>query len=169
MKRLITILMSALLISLGIPSLSSAVGSKLIEGDILKIDGEFYTVHDKSGHEVRLHVDKTTRLEGGAFKAGDKVEVHATDKGHARSIVHLTAAGKLTTAGSKIIEGDILKIDGEFYTVHDMAGHEVRLHVDKTTHVEGGAFKAGDKVEAYATDKGHVRYLYHLTQMQPVP
>jgi len=169
MKRLITLLMSALLISIGIPSLSSAAGSKLIEGDVLKIDGDYYTVHDKSGHDVRLHVDKTTHLEGGTFKAGDKVEIHATDKGHARSIVHLTAAGKLETAGSKIVEGDILNINGEFYTVHDMAGHEVRLHVDKNTHVEGSAFKVGDKVEAYVTDKGHTRYLYHLAQMTPTP
>ena len=56
-------------------------------------------------------------------------------------------------AGSKIVEGDVLKIEGEFYTVHDTAGHEVRLHVDKTTHLEG-AFKAGDKVEAHVTDTG---------------
>lgn len=168
MKRLITFIMFVLLVSIGIPLLCSAAGSKLIEGDVLKIDGEYYTVHDKSGHDVRLHVDKTTHLEGGAFKAGDKVEVHATDKGHARSIVHLTAAGKLETSGSKIVEGDILNINGEFYTVHDMAGHEVRLHVDKTSHVEG-TFKTGDKVEAYVTDKGHARYLYPLAQMTPAP
>ena len=30
--------------------------------------------------------------------------------------------------------------------------HEVRIHVDKTTHLEGG-FKTGDKVEAYVTEK----------------
>jgi hypothetical protein len=45
----------------------------------------------------------------------------------------------------------------EFYTVHDTAGHEVRLHVDKTRHLEG-PFKAGDKVEAYVTHKGHTRF-----------
>jgi ribosomal protein S1 len=72
-------------------------------------------------------------------------------------------------AGSKLVEGNILRIEGEFYTVHDTAGHEVRLHVDKTTHLEGGAFKAGDKVEAYVTDKGHARYMYHITHMQPAP
>jgi ribosomal protein S1 len=69
-------------------------------------------------------------------------------------------------AGSKIVEGDVLKIEGEFYTVHDTAGHEVRLHVDKTTHLEG-AFKVGDKVEAYVTDKGHVRSLYHIKHLEP--
>jgi len=167
MKRLTVLFGFALIASIGIATVSYAAGSKLVEGDVLKIEGEFYTVHDTAGHEVRLHVDKTTHLEGGVFKAGDKIEAHVTDKGHARSIIHLTAGGEMTTPGSRIIEGDVLKIEGEFYTVHDIAGHEVRLHVDKATHLEGGAFKVGDKVEAYATDKGHVRSLYHITQMQP--
>ena len=70
-------------------------------------------------------------------------------------------------AGSKLVEGDILKIEGEYYTVHDTAGHEVRLHVNKTTHLEGGAFRVGDKVEAYVTDKGHARSMYHIKQLQP--
>jgi ribosomal protein S1 len=70
-------------------------------------------------------------------------------------------------AGSKIVEGNVLKIEGEFYTVHDTAGHEVRLHVDKATQLEG-TFKAGDKVEAYVTDKGHARSLYHIKHIEPL-
>ncbi|MGA6828884.1 hypothetical protein ACO9S2_14900 [Nitrospira sp. NS4] len=166
MKWLTALFGLTLISCIGIATFSYAAGSKLVEGDVLKIEGEFYTVHDTAGHEVRLHVDKTTHLEGGPFKAGDKVEAHVTDKGHARSMIHLTAAGKMATPGSKIVEGDVLKIEGEFYTVHDTAGHEVRLHVDKTTHLEG-TFKAGDKVEAYVTDKGHARSLYHITSLHP--
>jgi hypothetical protein len=45
----------------------------------------------------------------------------------------------------------------------------VRLHVNKTTHLEGGAFKVGDKVEVYATDKGHARAIYHIKEFTPVP
>jgi hypothetical protein len=45
-------------------------------------------VHDTAGHEVRLYVDKTTKLDG-AFKTGDKVEVQVTDKGHALSMKHV--------------------------------------------------------------------------------
>jgi hypothetical protein len=66
-----------------------AQGGKTINGDLLKIDGDYYVVHDMTGHEVRLHVDKNTKLEGGAFKAGDKVEVQATEKDHAVSIKHV--------------------------------------------------------------------------------
>jgi hypothetical protein len=46
-------------------------------------------VHDTSGHEVRLHVDKTSKQDGMPFIAGDKVEVQATDKNHALSIRHV--------------------------------------------------------------------------------
>jgi len=168
MKRFIALFGFTLISSIGIATLSYAVGSRIVEGDVLKIEGEFYTVHDMAGHEVRLHVDKTTHLEGDTFKAGDKVEAHVTDQGHARSIIHLTAAGKMATSGSKIVEGDVLKIEGEFYTVHDTAGHEVRLHVDKATHLEG-TFKVGDKVEAYVTGNGHARSMYHIKQLQPAP
>ncbi|WP_455378108.1 hypothetical protein [Petrachloros mirabilis] len=166
MKKFIAQLMFTLVGCIGIASLSYAASSKLVEGDILKIEGEIYTVHDKSGHDVRLHVDKTTHLEGGIFKTGDTVEAHVTDKGHARSLIHLSTAGKMESPGSKILEGDILKIEGEYYTVHDRAGHEVRLHVGKKTRMDG-TFQVGDKVEAYATDKGHVRAMYHIAEFQP--
>lgn len=89
MKTRIALLTLVLIGSIGIATIVYAVGSKLVEGDALKIEGEWYTVHDTAGHEVHLHVDKTTHLEG-AFKAGDKVEAHVTDEGHVRSMYHLT-------------------------------------------------------------------------------
>ena len=73
------------------PGDMSAPGSQAIKGDLLKIDGEFYVVKDASGKEVRLHVDKTSKLEG-TFKAGDKIEAQASDKGHALSIKPAGAA-----------------------------------------------------------------------------
>jgi hypothetical protein len=76
MKKLIGLFVFAMALSAGMVTLSYAAGdmaepgSKTINGDLLKIEGEFYTVHDKSGHEVRLHVDKTTKLDGMPFIAG---------------------------------------------------------------------------------------------------
>ncbi|MBK5280858.1 MAG: hypothetical protein JJE16_02080 [Nitrospiraceae bacterium] len=89
MRRLFALLLVILLSSLGVATLSYTAGSTLVEGDVLKIEGEFYTEHDTAGHEVRLHVDKTTQVEG-AFKAGDKIEAYVTENGHARSLYHLT-------------------------------------------------------------------------------
>ena len=97
MKRLIGLLAFAAILSIGIASLTyaaepmaspgemAAPGSQAIKGDLLKIDGEFYVVKEASGKEVRLHVDKTSKLEG-SFKAGDKIEAQASPQGHALSI-----------------------------------------------------------------------------------
>jgi hypothetical protein len=91
MKRLIGLLAFAAIISVGMTPQTyaaeptAAPGSEAIKGDLLRIDGEFYVVKEASGKEVRLHVDGTSKLEG-TFKAGDKIEALASDKGHALSI-----------------------------------------------------------------------------------
>jgi hypothetical protein len=91
MKKLMLPFMFAMVLGIGMASFSYAAGdmaepsSQTVKGDLLKIDGEFYVVKDTAGKEVRLHVDKTSQLDG-TFKAGDKIEAQATDKGHASSI-----------------------------------------------------------------------------------
>jgi hypothetical protein len=94
MKKLIGLFMFAMALSAGMvtPSYAAddmaAPGSQTaVKGDLLKIDGEFYVVKDMAGKEIRLHVDKTSKLEG-AFKAGDKIEAQASEKNHALSIKH---------------------------------------------------------------------------------
>jgi hypothetical protein len=71
------------------------------------------------------------------------------------------AAGDMAAPSTQTVNGDLLKIDGEFYVVKDMAGKEIRLHVDKTTAVDG-AIKVGDKVEAQATEKNHAASIKHV-------
>lgn len=74
MKKRLTLCLFALITGFAMAPLSHAGDSKLIEGNVLKIEGEFYIMHDTAGHEVRLHVDTTTHLEGGAFRVGDKLD-----------------------------------------------------------------------------------------------
>ena len=92
MKRSISVL--AILVALGMISVSyaadpmgksSASAAQTVKGEILKVEGENYTIKDASGKEVRLHVDKTTKTHG-SLKVGDKVEAEATLEGHATSI-----------------------------------------------------------------------------------
>jgi exosome complex RNA-binding protein Csl4 len=133
-------------------------GVQTVQGDVLKIEGDSYVVKDMGGKEIRLHVDKTTELEG-SFKAGDKIEAQVTEKGHALSITKpLVADAQIP--GPQTVKGDVLKMEGEFYTVKDMAGKEIRLHVDKNTELEG-SFKAGDQIEARATEKDHALSIKH--------
>ena len=94
MKKLISPFILAVVIGIGMASYSYAAGdmaapnTQTVNGDLLKIDGEFYVVKDMAGKEIRLHVDKTTAVDG-AIKVGDKVEAQATEKNHAASIKHV--------------------------------------------------------------------------------
>ena len=94
MKKLILPFMFAMILGVAMVTLSYAAGdmaapdSQTVKGDLLKIDGEFYVVKDMAGKEIRLHIDKTSKLDG-AFKSGDKVEAQATEKEHAMSIKHV--------------------------------------------------------------------------------
>ena len=94
MKKLIVPFMFAMILGVGMASLSfaaddmAAPGTQTVKGDLLKIDGEYYVVKDTAGKEVRLHVDKTSQLDG-TFKAGAKIEAQATEKNHAGSIKHV--------------------------------------------------------------------------------
>ena len=94
MKKLIGLFIFAVIIGVGMASYSYAAGemaapsSQTVKGDLLKIDGEFYVVKEMPGKEIRLHVDKTTALDG-SINVGEKVEAQATEKNHAVSIGHL--------------------------------------------------------------------------------
>jgi len=53
----------------------------LIQGELMSMEGEFYTIQDLEGKQVRLHVDKNTKLDCGSdskgtcnFAIGDKIE-----------------------------------------------------------------------------------------------
>ncbi len=63
----------------------SATPAQIVKGDVLDMDGEFYMVKDISGHEMRLHVSKDTKMED-RIKVGDKIEAQVTSEGHAKSI-----------------------------------------------------------------------------------
>ena len=96
MKLIGTLVVTAAL-NLGIASLGygaesvptdspkAAASELIIKGDVLVIEGEFYTVRDTTGHQVRLHVNNDTKLDG-RFKVGDKIEARVTSEGHAMSI-----------------------------------------------------------------------------------
>jgi hypothetical protein len=94
MKKLIGLFVCAMAIGVGTASLSYAADgmaaqvNQTISGDLLKIEEEFYVVKEMSGKEIRLHVDKTTTLDG-SINVGEKVEAQATEKNHAVSIRHV--------------------------------------------------------------------------------
>jgi translation initiation factor IF-1 len=60
-------------------------GSRVVKGSVLDQEGDYYVVKEMSGHEVRVHVSKETKMED-RIKVGDKVEAQVTADGHAQSI-----------------------------------------------------------------------------------
>ncbi len=57
-----------------------------VDGTLLKIEGEFYVIKDRTGREVRLHVNNSTMLLGGKKQAGDMIRAEVTEDGHAIAI-----------------------------------------------------------------------------------
>jgi len=64
---------------------SSAKGSKMINGELFRVESGNYFVKVKDGKEVRLHTDKTTQMSG-EVKKGDRIEAKVNDQNHALSI-----------------------------------------------------------------------------------
>jgi hypothetical protein len=66
------------------PPLPAPPAQQTIKGDILNIEGEHLVIKDMSGHEIRLRVDKDTKME--RVKVGDKIIAMVAADGHAESI-----------------------------------------------------------------------------------
>lgn len=91
----------------------------------------------------------------GTFVAAAALSFGLASPGHGTESVPIDSPGKAPTP-ELTVKGDVLMIEGEFYTVRDSTGHQVRLHVNKETKSDG-RFKVGDKIEAMATPEGHAR------------
>ena len=55
--------------------------------------------------------------------------------------------------GFRIVQGEVLKMEGNTYLVRDETGKEVRLTVTKDSHVET-AFEVGDRIVAQVSEQG---------------
>lgn len=65
---------------------ASENAARVLQGKLVKIEGEYYVVQDASGKEVRVHVGKDTVLDG-RIKAGDKIDAQVSADGHAATLL----------------------------------------------------------------------------------
>jgi hypothetical protein len=67
----------------------------LVKGEVSKIDGDTYSVKDKTGKEVKFSLEKDmkARLER-PLKVGDQIEAQLTPEGYAKSINLVAGADK---------------------------------------------------------------------------
>ena len=55
-----------------------------VKGTLMKMDGEFYQIRNTDGELVKVHVDKSTKLD--KVVEGDMVKAYVTDKGHVTTL-----------------------------------------------------------------------------------
>jgi hypothetical protein len=59
------------------------------------------------------------------------------------------------TQGFRIVQGEVLKMEGNTYLVRDETGQEIRLTINKDSKVDK-AFEVGDRIVAQVSDQGIV-------------
>ena len=61
---------------------------KVVKGEVVRIDGDNYSVREDSGNVVKMHVDDTTQTRSNVkAKPGDHVIAKVNAKGHAISFL----------------------------------------------------------------------------------
>jgi hypothetical protein len=64
-----------------------SIKARIVEGTVLRIEGDHYIVKDADSVEVRFQVTKDTKMQGQrSFKVGDHIEARVFPDGHAASI-----------------------------------------------------------------------------------
>ena len=66
------------------PSIGERITKDAIKGTVMKMEGEFYQIKNTDGELVRVHVDKSTKLD--KVVEGDMVKAYVTDKGHVTTL-----------------------------------------------------------------------------------
>ena len=66
------------------PSIGERITKDAVKGTLMKIDGEFYQIRNTDGDLVKVHVDKSTKLD--KVVEGDMVKAYVTDKGHVTTL-----------------------------------------------------------------------------------
>jgi uncharacterized protein YdeI (BOF family) len=76
----------------------SGTPSPVIEGEVLKVDREYYMVKDLSGKEVKIQLDERTNVTGSP-KVGDNIIAQMEPQGYAYSIKRATGSSMDSVAG----------------------------------------------------------------------
>jgi regulator of extracellular matrix RemA (YlzA/DUF370 family) len=100
-------------------------------------------IKDLSGKEVRLNVDRSTRLDGN-ITAGDRIVALTNPMGAPGAYV--TNMYILGSPG--VIQGEIVRIDGNGYVIRDLTDREIRVETNAAT-VRNGNAAVGDRIIAY--------------------
>lgn len=66
------------------PTMKERITKDTVKGTLMKTEGEYYWIKDNDGKEVKIHVDKSTKMD--KVVPGDMVKAYITDKGHTTTL-----------------------------------------------------------------------------------
>ncbi|HMU56204.1 MAG TPA: hypothetical protein PKA61_14440 [Nitrospira sp.] len=66
------------------PTIKERITKDTIKGTLLKMDGEYFTIRENDGTVIRIHVDRSTKMDKVAV--GDQVKAYITDEGHTTTL-----------------------------------------------------------------------------------
>jgi hypothetical protein len=141
------------------PSANASPRFQTVEGIVQQQDGNDYVVKENSGRDVRLHVDNTTRLDRD-IRTGDRVVVITSTMPSDASMYSIYKLGN-----PNVLQGEVVRIDGDGYVIRESGGRDMRLRVDNTTRFDRN-ITVGDKVVAITnpmpSDAPYVTTMYRL-------
>jgi uncharacterized protein YdeI (BOF family) len=128
-----------------------------VRGEVIKIHDDGYIIEDSLGREVRLILG-TDGVRDEGIQVGDEIvarTVHRGKETYIKSVKKIASSASspvdASPWGSPVMEGEILKIDGESYLVKEAAGKEVLLKVDNRTWKDGN-ITVGDRIQINLDD-----------------
>jgi uncharacterized protein YdeI (BOF family) len=156
------------------PYYRSVAATDTLEGDVVRIDPDSYVIRDATGREMRVYYDRATVRDNVAV--GDHVVVYydrpsAPYAASVRRQPGRTPPVVATLPRPQTLEGEVLRIYPDSYVIRDLTGREVRLHVDKSTKLDGN-LAPGDKVVARVADppapSSYARTIYPIDGTQAI-
>ena len=66
------------------PTIKERITKDTVKGTLMKTDGEYYWIKDNDGKEVKIHVDKSTKMD--KVVVGDMVKAYINDQGHTTTL-----------------------------------------------------------------------------------
>lgn len=141
------------------PSANASPRFQTVEGIVQQQDGNDYVIKENSGRDVRLHADNATRLDRD-IRTGDRVVVITSTMSSDASMYSIYKLGN-----PNVLQGEVVRIDGDGYLIRESGGRDMRLRVDNTTRFDRN-ITVGDKVVAITnpmpSDAPYVTTMYRL-------
>jgi uncharacterized protein YdeI (BOF family) len=141
------------------PSANASPRFQTIEGIVQQQDGNDYVIKENSGRDLRLHADKATKLDRD-IRTGDRVVVITSTMPSDASMYSIYKLGN-----PNVLQGEVVRIDGDRYLIRESGGRDMHLRVDNTTRFDRNITIA-DKVVAMTnpmpSDDPYVTTMYRL-------